>query len=316
LNAHPIDGELMGESLGGLVYTRCFIQSYRQSLGDIDAQEALSNKYAKNIWDTVSSFFLPLLKEKPYISMTDKQKAAFLLFALHNILTELTKRITEDDSLPSMPPERKNAGRWIAYGTYFERYEQKIEKYVRSGPACFQYADNTGECICKMFDFQSVFGDTHYAYRSLKYNCTPQSILRFYASFVNKDIQTDNYLLYELCEDFQKLNIVRINEDGKHILDIPVLSFSEWEQMKDLCSRASLCLEGSLQKELTAIWSAHNNKVPLHVDMPELYTHRGGLGIYTIAQMLAIVGQGLMPYNVEIGKTPLILLLCERKEEQ
>ena len=42
-----VEGELMGRTEGGLVYTRCFIQRQSESFGDIPAQEALADKNAE-----------------------------------------------------------------------------------------------------------------------------------------------------------------------------------------------------------------------------------------------------------------------------
>lgn len=311
-----INGELMGKTSGGLVYTRCFIRSYKESLGDISAQEGVADRYADYVWRVFYSSFEDLMCTEPYSLMTEKQRAEFLLFALNKVIALVIQRIGKSDNGKKDPLERKNGGRWVAYGTVYEKYEEIIERYIRSGPAYFGYWDNTGKCKCRMMDFQSVFGDAHYAYRSFKYNCQPQSILRFYASFVNKDIKTDNHLLYELCEDFRRLGIVRVNEkNGKHELDIPVLSFADWDKAEKLCQEAADAFDTEYLDELKRIWLDHKYTVPEHVDIHEHYTHSDGLAVYSVAQMLAIVNKGIFPISIEIGKTPLIVLICDKGEE-
>lgn len=311
-----INGELMAKTSGGLVYTRCFIRSYKESLGDIPAQENLAEKYADYVWKIFYTSFEDLMHTVPYSLMTEKQRAEFLLFALNKVIHLVIQRITKNDNDIKNPLERKNGGRWVAFGTVYEKYEEVIEKYIRSGPAYFGYWDNTGKCKCRMMDFQSVFGDAHYAYRSFKYNCQPQSILRFYASFINKDIKTDNNLLYELCDDFQKLGIVRINEEnGKHELDIPVLSFADWDKVEILCQKVADAFDTEYLDALKRIWLDHKYTVPDHVDIHEYYTHTDGLAVYSIAQMLAIVNKGIFPIEIKIGKTPLIVLICDKGEE-
>ena len=66
--------------------------------------------------------------------------------------------------------------------------------------------------------------------------------------------------------------------------------------------------------DLRSLVKKTNNYVPKHVDMREYYIRRGALGAYHIAQLLAIVNKGLLPYRAEIGKTPIIYIAYRRKE--
>ena len=311
-----VKGELMGRTSSGLVYTRCFMQRYEDSFGDIPAQEKLAEKYALQIWDIVWKHFEPLSKRAAFDEMTEKQKGTFLLCMINLMLNETIKRFRlNDESFPKELPERPNAGRWLATGIIFENGQARDNKYDASGPVSCGYSKESNDvCDCLMLDFQSVFGEAHWAYRRLKYNCSLQSILRFYASFVPCDIKTDNILLYELTPEFEKLGILRRDTDGELRLDIPALTVEEAECWKPACLQIQEELYGLLYKELEEFWRSTKNRVPKHVDEAAFYQHAVNLGAYVIAQLLAIVDRGLMPYSIVVGKTPLIYLIYRKKE--
>jgi hypothetical protein len=170
---------------------------------------------------------------------------------------------------------------------------------------------NDGVADCRMKDFQSVFGEAHWAYNeNLPYQFSLQSILRFYASFLPCDITVDRREIYETVPRFEELHILRRREDGKLRLDIPALTFSDAKAYLDpailAIYRDLLTLLG---EELPRLWEAGKHSVPAHVDAAAYYAYEDALGAYPIAQLLATVHSGLCPYPVTVGETPLILVL-------
>ena len=165
-----------------------------------------------------------------------------------------------------------------------------------------------------MFDCQSLFGDAHWAYNCFKYKCSLGSILRFSASFLPCDAKTDNNLLYELIPEFEKLCILKRDPDGEIRLDIPALPFAEvTEYWNPACEKVKQELFDLLSADLQKLWQKTKNRVPKHVDEAEHFIYAGALGAYAKAQLLAIVNQQLLPYPVEIGKTPLIYIAYREK---
>ncbi len=306
-----IVGEMMGRTPGGLVYTRCFMQRYEDAFGDIPAQEAVAQKYAKAVWEIVWRHVEPLTKREAFAKMSDKQKATMLLFVLNQTLNSVvTKSHPHPENAPASPPERPNAGKWLATVTVYEHGQKRDNPYDGSGPVQVSYSQNNdGKCDCQMFDCQSLFGDAHWAYNQFKYKCSLQSILRFYASFLPCDVKTDNKLLYELIPEFEKLCILTRGEDGEIRLDVPALPFDEvtnyWNPAEKEIKRELLSL---LSEDLGKLWAKTKHRVPKHVDEAAYFTHSGALMAYAKAQMLAIVKQHLLPSPVVVGKTPLIYI--------
>ena len=299
-----VEGELMGRTAGGLVYTRCFVQRYENAFGDIPAQERLAAEYASRVWEIVWKHIEPLTKHNDFAEMSDKQKATMLLFVINQMLNDVLHK------------SRPDAGRWLATVTVYDHGQMRNNPYDGSGPVSVGYsAGNDGKFDCQMFDCQSFFGDAHWAYSQFKYKCSLQSILRFYASLLPCDVKTDNELLYELIPEFEKLSILKRDADGEIRLDIPALPFTEatvyWNPA---CKAIGKELFDLLSDDLRKLWAKTGNRVPKHVDEAKYFVHAGAMGAYVKAQLLAIVHKELLPYPVIVGKTPLIYIAYRKKD--
>ena len=314
-----VAGELMGKTVGGLVYTRCFMQRYEDTFGDIPAQEKLAEEYAASVWKVFWKNIEPLTNRTEFSAMSDKQKATLLLLMLNNMLGEVVYecRPNREKELKE-PPERPNAGKWLATGIIFENGRGRDNKYDGSGPAFVGYSKEYNNILeCRMMDCQSVFGNAHWAYQQMKYNCSLYSILRFYASFLPCDVKADNVLLYELAPEFEKLHILRRDENGELKLDIPAMTFEEEETYwVPACAQIKKELFELLSADIKFLWRNTKVRVPKHVDEAAFFQHNGALMAYVKAQLFVIVEHGLMPYRVEVGKTPLIYVTYRKKEEK
>ena len=311
-----VKGELMGRTAGGLVYTRCFMQRYEDAFGDIPAQEKLADQHASGVWEIVWKHIEPLTKRDDFAEMSGKQKATMLLFVMNQMLSDIVHKSRPDsEHSPKQPPDRPDAGRWLATVTVYAHNQMQDNPYDGSGPVYVGYsANNDGKFDCQMFDCQSLFGDAHWAYNQFKYKCSLQSILRFYASLLPCDVKTDNELLYELIPEFEKLCILKRGADGEIKLDIPALPFTEvTEYWNPACKAIKKELFDLLSDDLCRLWAKTRNCVPKHVDKAEYFVHAGAMRAYVTAQLLAIVHKELLPYPVVVGKTPLIYIAYRKK---
>lgn len=311
-----IKGELMGRTAGGLVYARCFMQRYEDAFGDIPAQEKLADQHASGVWKIVWKHIEPLTKRDDFAEMSGKQKATMLLFVMNQMLSDIVHKSRPDsEHSPKQPPDRPDAGRWLATVTVYAHNQMQDNPYDGSGPVYVGYsANNDGKFDCQMFDCQSLFGDAHWAYNQFKYKCSLQSILRFYASLLPCDVKTDNELLYELIPEFEKLCILKRGADGEIKLDIPALPFTEvTEYWNPACKAIRKELFDLLSDDLRKQWAKTKNSVPKHVDEAEYFVHAGAMRAYVTAQLLAIVHKELLPYPVVVGKTPLIYIAYRKK---
>ena len=311
-----VKGELMGRTAGGLVYTRCFMQRYEDAFGNIPAQEKLADQHASGVWEIVWKHIEPLTKRDDFAEMSDKQKATMLLFVMNQMLSDIVHKSRPDsEHSPKQPPDRPDAGRWLATVTVYAHNQMRDNPYDGSGPVYVGYsANNDDKFDCQMFDCQSLFGDAHWAYSQFKYKCSLQSILRFYASLLPCDVKTDNELLYEVIPEFERLCILKRGADGEIKLDIPALPFTEvTEYWNPACKAIRKELFDLLSDDLRKQWAKTKNSVPKHVDEAEYFVHAGAMRAYVTAQLLAIVHKELLPYPVVVGKTPLIYIAYRKK---
>lgn len=315
-----VAGELMGRTPSGQVYTRCHLQQAEHRFGNIPAQEALAAARAADIADIMRQHTAALFESPCVRDMTDKQKATLWLIILNESLSYTVQKTRPHiEGVPEQPPERPNGGRWLASGTVMARDPAQRpaarKTYARSGPVLVQYCErDDGRVTCRMKDFQSVFGDAHWAYaEALPYRFSLQSLLRFYASLLPCDVTLDRTEIHEAIPALERLHILR-RERGRVCLDVPALTFETAQALLDPAIRAiSHALLALLADELPRLWEAGRHAVPAHVDAAAYYAYEDALGAYPIAQMLAIVHGGLCPYPVTVGETPLIVVIYRPK---
>jgi len=307
-----IKGELLGKTDGGLIYTRCFMKNGRRAAENIPAIEALAGKYAEKVWSKIYKEILPLTEEKEFAEMNGKQKATLLLYAVNMLAIKL---VSNPELIKYMPyeqlPERPNGGRWLAIATSWEHGENTVSKYSASGPAYARCDEKSA--FFELIDFQSAFGNTHHSYGQLKYKCSVHNAARLIAGFINEDIKPDDDRICSLVPDFEDLHILRKDENGKTVPDIPILSFEYKQQWDDAITVACEELFPDMKDEFSGFLKAHKNNVPNHVDYSEQFLFEGALRSYNIAQMLAIVDKGLLPYPVKIGQTPVMVMSYSKK---
>lgn len=311
-----IEGELMGRSEGGRVYTRCFVEEYKSSFGDVPLQERLAEKYAESIWEIVRKHTAILREREQFLAMSEKQKAMMLLFVIDRCIN---RAILKSQSTPppdwSEYPVRPNGGRWWAILTVSDHGEARDCKYSRSGPVnvgCCK--NNDGKFDCKMYDLNSCFGEAHWRYSAMKYNVSLQSVARFYASLAGCDVQVDSYMA-ELVPEFEKLHVLRRGENGEIALDIPALTFDESRLWNDAIKVIRDELYELMKTDLTRVYCEWTHKVPSYVDGREYFIHDGALKAFSIAAMLAISERKLIPYAYEVGETPIIFLEYQKKQK-
>ncbi len=306
-----VAGELMGRTSGGLVYTRCFMQRYRDSFGDVVAQERLAAEKAKPVMDIVWKHAAPLMNAPCVASMTDKQKATLLLHILNVTLSFVLMRDATSFQEVTLP-ERPNGGRWLATALVLDANEKLNARYDTSGPVQVSYSEGAGMPMDYMaYDYVSVFGQAHTVYdKILPFKCRSTSIMRLFASFFTERVKTDVAQLYDVLPAFEKLHILRRDESGEMKADIPGLTFQDnTEYLEPIKNAIYEDLRPLLSADLRQLNEQHRNRVPHHVDECGYFLRAGALNAYIPAQMLAIVEQGLFPYPVTVGETPIILVL-------
>ena len=313
-----VNGELLGKTAGGLVYTRMFLQTEAESYGDIPAQEALAAEIAPILWQTLEEGLARLWADEASATrrFTPKQTATFRLMLVLKAMSKLlyTSRISlRTDDVE--PPPRPNCGKWLAMGCIYD-YGQALyaHKYATSGPVQVnhvRYPQAEGEVTTRMaamWDFQSLFGAAHWAYNDMTPTFDLQDVVRFYASFMTEAVRPVDPRIYELTSEFEKLHILRRDENGEAKLDVPALPFAEWDRWNAALDGLIPVLKEKMAPSIRTLIDRTVNRVPAHVDGREAFLHEGATRCLTLVTMMALVESGAIP-DVVLGETPVILVV-------
>ncbi len=313
-----VRGELLGRTAGGLIYTRIYMQTAEARYGDVDAQEKLAAEIAPTLWRRMEEHLAPLWEDETSAtrSFSDKQTAIFRLMLVEQVLSKIIFAPEMDARSPDITPmPRPNGGWWLATGTVHE-YGQKpyAHKYSGSGPVQVNHVaypkkeGKTPERMAMMLDYQSLFGDGHWRYNTMKYSFGLQGILKFYASLFTDKVKPEDDRIYELIPDFEDMGVLHRMENGEIKPDIPALPFAEWDRWEAALNAMIPSVMEAVSAPIKALVQRTVNRVPDHVDGREAYLHDGALGCLIPATMKVLADNGTIP-NVVMGKTPVILVV-------
>lgn len=300
-----IHGELMGRTAKGLVYTRMYITSLENSLGDVEKQTAVAEAVAEPLWEILRDALAPLMDSQVTAHFNEKQKATMWLYLLNRALGCAHDEQIETES-QVQPYPRPNGGYWLATGIY---REQGTDRHVleTSGPfSCRLEAPNGW--IYGMNDYQSLFGEAHWGYLKMPERFSMQEICAFYASMTPAEVHPESELIYTMVEEFEKLHIVRRNEKGEAVLDVPYMSYDEYYPFAEALNTVHERVKTLLSPYFEQLRAERINFVPDYIDGREIYIHHGALNCLTVLTMKAIVDKGLLPVPVKIGETPIIVV--------
>ena len=301
-----IRGELMGKTPKGLVYTRMYISSFEDALGDVDKQTAAAEALAEPLWEMIREAFEPLMASDATAHFNEKQKGTLWLYLILRAMSEIHDWHLTNETQLFEPYLRPNGGYWMASGIY---REQRVGRHrlETSGPYCCRHETKDGK-VYGMNDYQSLFGDAHWAYERLSERFSMQEICAFYASLTPAKVSPVSERIYTEVEAFEKLHILRRNEAGEAELDIPYMDYDAYHPFAVKLNEIISKVKDLLMPYIRWLEGEWVNDVPDYVDGRKLYLHQGALKCLTVLTMKAIVDQGLLPVPVKVGEMPIIVV--------
>lgn len=313
-----VKGEVMGRTPGGLVYTRLFMQSEEDEFGDVEAQEELASEIAPIMWHMMEEGLAPLWADDTSATRTytPKQTATFRLMLANRMLGKVLFAPEMDMRDPEVaPPPRPNGGWWLATGTVYDYGQEPCShKYSCSGPVQVNYVkhpEQEGEIPVRMamtLDYQSLFGNSHWHYGRMKHAFSHTEILKLFASFMTDTVKPYDPRIYELVPEFEGMHILCRDGDGETRLDIPAMTFAEWDRWEAALQSLTSAVTEAVGEPIKALIARTLNRVPDHVDGRTAYLHAGATGCLIPATMKALAENGCIP-DVVMGETPVILVV-------
>ena len=111
------------------------------------------------------------------------------------------------------------------------------------------------------------------------------------------------------------MHILRRDEDGEIKLDIPAMTFAEWDRWEAALNALTPSVMEAIGESVKALVTRTVNRVPAHVDGRGAYLHDGALGCLIPATMKALADGGYIP-DVVMGSTPVILVIYNDGQER
>ena len=149
----------------------------------------------------------------------------------------------------------------------------------------------------------------------MKHYVDVHTVMRFYASFMTESVKPSDHRVYELVPEFEAMHILRRDEDGEIKLDIPAMTFAEWDRWEAALNALTPSVMEAIGESVKALVTRTVNRVPAHVDGRGAYLHDGALGCLIPATMKALAESGCIP-DVVMGQTPVILVVYNHGEER
>ena len=169
--------------------------------------------------------------------------------------------------------------------------------------------------MAMMMDYQSFFGTTHWNYGKMKHSFGLTEILKFYASFMTDAIKPADPRIYELVPEFEGMHILHRDGDGEIQLDIPTMTFAEWDRWEAALKALTAPVIEAVGESIKALITRSVNRVPDHVDGRTAYLRSGSMGCLIPATMKALAENGCIP-DVVMGETPVILVVYNDGQER
>ncbi len=291
-----VDGELMGRTSGGLLYSRIFIYQNGEQYGDIERQRDVASRLVRPIFELISRSLGALTELPECAKLNPKQRATLALHFLMNA-SMVARYLYDDVDLP----ERPNCGKWLASGRIYEPGVDESDPYHLSGPASAAIGTRT---IC---DLQSKLGETHWSYMGgLKYPISLVLMRDFLASLRDSSVKPSDERIYELIPSLEELRILRRNERGEVEPDVPVIPYGEYKRLSDALGSVQSELDALLKPETLMLVEQCERKIPAHIDGRESYRSFGAVGALLPEMLLAAIEQGLV--EAKIGETPIMVV--------
>lgn len=254
---------------------------------------------------------------------TPKQTATFRLMLVNQMLGKVLSSPEMEMRDPDATPlPRPNGGWWLATGVVHDYgQEPYAHEYSCSGPVKVNHVEppeKEGEIprrMAMMLDFQSLFGNAHWHYGKMKHSFGLNEILKLYASFMTDTVKPHDPRAYELIPELEGMHILRRDGDGEIRLDIPAMTFAEWDRWEAALNALAPAVIEAVGSPIHALVQRTVNRVPNHVDGREAYLHTGAMGCLIPATMKALVKNSCIP-DVVIGETPVILVVYNQGEER
>lgn len=241
-----VNGELMNR-IGDKVYTNFIIFDENDRTANIELERELADKHYKAVWEIMQRGLEELHNQKYYKQQTPSAATKLdSFFAIRTILHGINN-VTENKvgkwSFEEFT-DRPNGGKWHAIGSrYTADYDWSgtywYKRYYIDGEYDVGLDNYDGHKVISLSSYDTICGKAYHGWSNTEYVKHPMDTTTLtkmlYAIYANKEEQLPviDANCFDNIEGLIKLGILTRNDEGKIIIDIPIIEMKDrWELYK------------------------------------------------------------------------------------
>jgi len=322
-----VNGGLM-KRVSDKVYTDFIIYTEEDRTKNLELEEELAEKLYKDIW-TVLEQGLNELREQNYykeqgVTKQIKLESFFAVRTIQHAVINVRDMASGGTEPFEQYPDRPNGGKWYALGSrYPANYdfsENTYEKYYISGEATNTLENYCGLKRIARCEYDCLLGRTHRVYSNIKfmkYSMNDIDVLKMlYAIYSGneEDLPIINQHCFDNMDGFKKLNFLSNDENGKVVVDIPVITMKDRRNLYNISKKYSDEISNKFQDELMKLME-NKVKTPAHLkSVPDWQKYMYCCATFPMRVILKAKDKGLFlkGYNIDNYPVPAIFIAVEK----
>ncbi len=241
-----VKGELM-KRIGDKVYTDFIIFDENDRTANIELEKALANKHYRAVWEIVERGLDELHAQEYYKQQTPSAATKLDSFFVVRTVLHGINNVTENKigkwSFEEFT-DRPNGGKWHAMGSrYPADYDWSgtywYKRYYIDGEYDVGLDNYDGHKAVSLSSYDTMLGKAYHGWSDTEYVKHPMDTTTLtkmlYAIYADKEEQLPviDANCFDNIEGLIRLGILTRNEDGRVVIDIPVIKMSDrWELYK------------------------------------------------------------------------------------
>lgn len=272
-----VRGELM-KRVGDKVYTDFIIFDEHDRTVNIEIQQELAKKHYKAIWEHMERAFEELHHQEYYKKQTptarEKLDSFFAVRTAMHIFRDLKVKKTGDWSFDEFA-DRPDGGKWHAMGSrYPADYDWEAtywyKRYYIDGELDTYFKDYEGLKELSLSSYDTMLGKTHNGWKDIRYVKRPMSedvlTKMLYAIYCGKEelLPVIDAHCFDNIDGLINLGFLKKDENGRVIVDIPVIKMSDRWELYKLSGRYAAEIAEKLDAEFYKLFESPA-KLPPHL---------------------------------------------------
>lgn len=323
-----VEGELLKRT-GDKVYTDFIIFDENDRTANIGLEKELADTYYKEVWEIMQKGFDELHSQEYYKQQTTSAREKLdSFFAVRTILNGINKITAQKAGMWDFEKftDRPNDGKWHAIGSRYpahydwsEGYAKYCNLYNIDGELDTYFCDYEGLKELTFSSYDTYLGKTHHGWSDIRYVKYPMDerdlTKMLWAIYSGKEdlLPVINNHCFDNIEGLIKLSILKKDENGKVIIDVPVIKLNDRWALYKLSDNYAAEISDKLKDKFKKLLETPTKLTPHLKSVPEWqrYMHCSSLIKMMIIENAHKNGFFFADRNFEEAPIPAVFLAIE-----